>query len=185
MEQNNGMGVDDSPKDSSLELSYEMTQEKVTHLGMVTENQMNMRPTQVNLTPNSCPQRGSGNHSNMTPPHGSTVQNEESTFTNVLLPYDPNVPTDPKSWNGRFHPILLHGSIEHIALDAKSIKDSLNFMAKYILNKQIQPSKANDLDDLDGIGDVVWMFVSSVYNSNWDTLFTDNKTNTLRKKDSI
>jgi len=28
-------------------------------------------------------------------------------------------------------------------------------MAKYISNKQVQLSKANDLDDLDGIGDVV------------------------------
>jgi len=43
-------------------------------------------------------------------------------------------------------------------------------------------SKANDLDDLDGIGNVVWMFISSIYDSNWNALFTDNKTNTLRKK---
>jgi len=26
------------------------------------------------------------------------------------------------------------------------------------------------------------MFISSIYDSNWDALFTDNKTNTLRKK---
>jgi len=26
------------------------------------------------------------------------------------------------------------------------------------------------------------MFISSIYDSNWDTLFTNNKTNTLRKK---
>ena len=55
-------------------------------------------------------------------------------------------------------------------------------MAKYISSKQVQSFKANDLDDLDGIDDAVWMFISSVYNSNWGTLFTDNKTNTLRKK---
>ena len=182
MEQNNGMDVDDPPKDSSPELSYETTQEKVTRLGMATENQMNMRPTQVNLAPNSCPQCGSGNHPNMTPPHGSTAQDKESAFINVPLPYDPNAPMDPEIWNGGFHPISLHGSIEHIASDAKSIKDSLKFMAKYISNKQVQLSKANDLDDLDGIGDVVWLFISSVYDSNWNVLFTDNKTNTLRKK---
>jgi len=110
------------------------------------------------------------------------VQNGESAFINILLLYNPNVPTDPEIWNGRFHLILLHGSLEHIVSDIKSIKDSLKFMAKYISNKQVQSSKANDLDDLDGIGDVVWMFISSIYDSNWDALFTDNKTNTLRKK---
>jgi len=183
MEQNNGMDVDDPPnKDPSLELSYETTQEKTLHLGKAAENQTNMRPTQVNLTSNTCPQRDSENHPNSTPSHGSTALNEESAFINIPLPYDPNAPTDPEIWNGGFHPISLHGSLEHIASDVKSIKDSLKFMAKYISNKQVQSSKANDLDDLDGIGDAVWMFISSVYDSNWDALFTDNKTNTLRKK---
>jgi len=102
----------------------------------------------------------------MTSSHDSTAQDEESTFINILLPYDPNAPMDPKIWNGRFHPISLHSSIEHIALDTKSIKDSLKFIAKYISNKQVQPSKANDLDDLDGIGNVVWLFISFIYDSN-------------------
>ena len=39
-------------------------------------------------------------------------------------------------------------------------------MAKYISNKQVELAKVNDLNDLDGIGDVVWNFISSVYNSN-------------------
>ena len=55
-------------------------------------------------------------------------------------------------------------------------------MAKYISNKQIEPSKANDLMDFNGIGNAVWNFISSIYESNWDTLHTDNKSNTLRRK---
>ena len=182
MEQNNSMDVDNPPnKDPSLELPYETTQEKTLYLSKAAENQTNMKPMQVNLTSNTCPQCDSANHPNSTPSHGSTVQNEESTFINIPLLYNPNVPMDPEIWNGRFHPISLHSSLEHIASDVKSIKDSLKFMAKYISNKQVQSSKANDLNDLDGIGDAVWMFISSVYDSNWDALFTDNKTNTLRK----
>ena len=169
-------------KDPSLELSYETTQEKTLYLGKAAENQMNMRPMQVNLTSSTCPQCDSANHPNLTPSCGSTVQNKESIFINIPLPYDLNTPTDPKIWNGRFHPILLHGSLEHIVSNIKSIKDFLKFMAKYISNKQVQLSKANDLDDIDGIDDAVWMFISFVYDSDWDTLFTDNKTNTLRKK---
>ena len=176
------MDINNSPKNLFPELSYETTQEKVTCLSMVTENQMNIRPTQVNLAPNSYPQHGSENHPNTTSSYGSTMQDEESIFINIPLLYDPNAPMDPESWNGGFHLILLHDFIEHITSDTKSIKNSLKFMAKYILNKQVQPSKANDLDDLDSIDNVVWMFISSIYDSNWDTLFTDNKTNTLRKK---
>ena len=110
------------------------------------------------------------------------MQSDESIFINIQLPYDPNAPTDSKIWNGGFHPISLHGSIEHIASDAKSIKDSLKFMAKYISNKQIELANANDLKDFNGMGDAVWNFISSVYKSNWDSLYTDNETNTLKRK---
>jgi len=82
------------------------------------------------------------------------------------LPYDPNVPTDPEIWGGNFHPISLGDSIKHIGSDAKNIKDSLKFMAKYITNKQIDPSRANKLDDFKGVGEMVWSFISFVYNAN-------------------
>ena len=55
-------------------------------------------------------------------------------------------------------------------------------MARYISNKKVNPKTVNDLKDFDGIGDVVWNFLSSVYQSGWDSLHTDNKAKTLRKK---
>jgi len=75
-----------------------------------------------------------------------------------------------------------HGSIEQIASDMKSIKDSLNFMARYITNKKVNPKTANNLKNFDGISDVVWNFISLVYQSGWDSLYTDNKLKTLREK---
>jgi len=39
-------------------------------------------------------------------------------------------------------------------------------MTKYITNKQIELSKANNLDDFKGIGEAVWNFISSVYKAN-------------------
>ena len=89
---------------------------------------------------------------------------------------------EPKLWSGNFYPISLHGSIEQIASDTKSIKDSLNFMAKYISNKKVNLKTANDLKDFDDIGDAVWNFLSLVYQSGWDSLHTDNKSKTLREK---
>ena len=78
--------------------------------------------------------------------------------------------------------ISLHGSIEHFALDSKSIKDSLNFISKYIANKQINSKEVNDLKDFDGMSDAIWNFISSVYEAKWDALHMDNNSNTLREK---
>jgi len=76
----------------------------------------------------------------------------------------------------------LHSSIEYITSDAKNIKDSLNFIARYIANKQVNSSKANDLENFNSIGESIWNFISLVYHANWDTLYADNQSNSLRKK---
>ena len=89
---------------------------------------------------------------------------------------------EPDLWSGNFHPISLHKSISQIALDIKNIKDSLNYMAKYISNKKVNLKTANEFKDFDGIGNMVWNFISLVYQSSWDSLYTDNKSKTLREK---
>ena len=53
---------------------------------------------------------------------------------------------EPNFWNGSFYPISLHGFIEHVVLDSKNIKNSLNLMAKYIANKQVNLAKSNNLE---------------------------------------
>jgi len=147
-----------------LELSYEIEQEKAMRIGKATIQQDNTRPQASN--------------NEATPSH---VIHEDEVI-NIQLLYDPQAPMEPELWSGSFHPIFLHGSIEHFASDAKNIKVSLNFLAKYIQGKQVNSNKVNDLDDFDGMGDAIWNFISSVYASKWDALFTDQKSNTLRAK---
>ena len=72
--------------------------------------------------------------------------------------------------------------MEHLVLDSKNIQDSLNFMAKYISNKQVDSSKSNNLEDFHGIDKAVWNFISSVYQANWDSLYANKQSNSLRKK---
>jgi len=62
---------------------------------------------------------------------------------------------EPKLWDRSFHPISLHGSIKYLVLDSKNIKDSLNFMAKYITNKQVDPAKSNNLENFKGISKAI------------------------------
>ena len=53
--------------------------------------------------------------------------------------------------------------MEYLVSDTKNIKDSLSFIAKYIRNKQINSVKSNELEDFKGIGEVIWSFISLVY----------------------
>jgi len=106
----------------------------------------------------------------------------DNNIINIQLPYNPNTPTEPELWSGSFHLISLHGSIEQIALDMKSIKDSLNFMVRYISNKKVNSGKANNLQDFNSMGDSIWNFISVVYQANWDSLSTDNNSKLLREK---
>jgi len=149
---------------SNLELSYETEQEKAQWVGMAANQQDNTRPLHV--------------YNEAPPTH---FQHEEEVI-NIQLPYDPQAPTEPDLWSGSFHPIFLYGSIKHFASDSKSIKVSLDFLAKYIRNKQVNGNRINDLADFDGMGDAIWNFISLVYDAKWDALYTDNKANTLRAK---
>ena len=137
--------VAENMENRSPELSYETEQKKALRIGKAANILNNMRSPNVSIE--------------ATPPNGL----HEDNIINVQLPYDPQAPTEPKLWSGSFHPILLHGSIEHFASDTKNIKVSLNFLAKYIQGKQVDGNKANNLSDFDGMGDAIWNFISSVY----------------------
>ena len=163
------MDLDEIPTAGALniespELSYETELDKAIRLGKATNLETNTRPT--------------GGNNEATPMNGI----HEDDIINVQLPYDPQAPTEPELWSGSFHPVSLHGSIEHLASDAKNVKASLNILAKYIQGKQVDGNKVNDLEDFDGMGDSIWNFLSSVYTSKWDALYTNNKTNNLRAK---
>ena len=84
---------------------------------------------------------------------------------NIYFNYNLDKALDPKFWDGNLHAVLLHSSIEHLALDALNIKESLTRMQKYIASKSIDNDKVNDVKDLNGMGKAIWEFISIVYDS--------------------
>jgi len=178
---NNGMDINSDPLTEFPALSYKEEQEKELHLRKAAETTTNTR-SQGGINEASSIQGIHGGHVPNDRTRGQAPGDDDDNIINIQLPYNPNIPTEPDLWSGNFHPISLHVSIKQIALDTKNIKDSLNFMARYISNKKVNPKTANDFKDFEDIGDAVWNFISSVYQSSWDSLYTDNKTITLREK---
>ena len=136
-----------SRETSNLELSYETEQEKAQRVSMAANQQDNMRPLHV--------------HNEASP----TYSQHEEDVINIQIPYDSQAPTEPELWSSSFHPISLYGSIEHFASDSKSIKVTLDFLVKYIRNKQVNSNMVNNLADFNGMSDAIWNFISSVYNA--------------------
>ena len=107
---------------------------------------------------------------------------DNDNIINIQLLYDPNGLMKSNLWDGSFHSISLYRSLEYLASDSKNVKDSLNFITKYISNKQINPAKSNNIEDFKGIGKVVWNLISSIYQ---EILIADKNSNTLRQKISL
>ena len=87
--------------------------------------------------------------------HVQTMHHTNDTVINIQLLYNPSAPMESELWDGSFHPISLHDLMEHLVSDSKNIKDSLNFIAKYISNKQVDSSKSNNLEDFHSMGKAV------------------------------
>jgi len=105
----------------------------------------------------------------------------DNNMFNINLNYDIDQALDLEEWDGKFHVTSLHGVMKHIALDVKNIKDSLRRMGKYIRDKVID-NNPNNCKDLEGVGKALWKFLSSIYESHWNSLYADSSNNTFRSK---
>jgi len=103
-------------------------------------------------------------------------------MVNIHLNYNPNKALDLESWDSNFRAISLHRSMEHLALDALNIKESLIRMKKFIAGKSINNNKANNVKDLEGMGKSIWEFIATVYKTHWNALYIDNNNMTFRSK---
>ena len=89
---------------------------------------------------------------------------------------------EPDLWDGNLCHISLHSLLEHLFSDAVCTKTSIVCIAKYIKNKKIKLSKANDIKDLQGIREAAWKLISAFYDAGWDTLIADVHNNSFRQK---
>ena len=108
--------------------------------------------------------------------------NSNKHVFNVQILYDVNQILDAELWDSSFHAILLHRSMEHLASDIRHIKESLQHIQKYILNKLIKDDKANNINDLEDVSKAAQGFIPALYKSHWDYLITDKNNFSFRYK---
>ena len=143
---NNSMDINQEPANDSPALFRRTKQERTLHLSKATETLGNTRPqNENNEATHFNPERACNINQSERLPRDIASNDNDDNIINIQLPYDSNSPTEPELWSSSFHPISLHGSIKQITLDTKSIKNLLNFMARYITNKKVNSSKANNL----------------------------------------
>jgi len=169
----NDMDIDDKHVNKSYSVLSFSTQVNVEYTTPKSQVGQTSQAASVNL---SSSQQCVSNENTL------SNQNTGSNVFNVHLNYDPNIALDPDSWDGNFHAVSLHGSMEHLASDALNIKESLFRMCKYILGKSIKNSGANDVEDFKGMGKAMWEFISTIYDSHWDSFFVDDNNTTFRNK---
>ena len=117
MELNNAMNVDIEMEDDSPRLFYETSQKKEIQVSIVIDPNRNILNKHVIIKhPASSSSHAHTTYSTVASPYGNNM------VINIQLLYDPNTPMEHNLWNGSFHPILLYGSMEYLALDTKNIK---------------------------------------------------------------
>ena len=55
-------------------------------------------------------------------------------------------------------------------------------MANFIRFKKVVNGRTSDVSELSGFGEVAWNFISSIYKSGWDLLFTNKYINLFKSK---
>ncbi|KAL9715490.1 hypothetical protein Ac2012v2_002151 [Leucoagaricus gongylophorus] len=55
-------------------------------------------------------------------------------------------------------------------------------MANYIRNRKVEKGKMNDVPELKGFSEATWSFISSIYESEWDSLYIDKDNRSFRQK---
>ena len=92
-----------------------------------------------------------------------------------VIPYSANVPADPSLWNRNFMATSLFGTNEFLNSDINNIMCSLRCIACFLRQRNVKDQNANNIRQLDPFNELVWDFISAIFESGWDTFTTANK----------
>ena len=98
------------------------------------------------------------------------------------MAYNINWLTESNAWDSKAYPLSIFGTMEFLEIDSKSMFTSLLYMADFIRSRKALKGKVNDIPELKDFGEAVWSFLSSIYESGWDSIYIDRDKNSLRNR---
>ena len=93
----------------------------------------------------------------------------------LVIPYSSNVPANPSLWDGNFTATSLFGTNEFLISDINNITWSLQRMACFLRQWNLEGRNANNIRQLEPFGESAWDFISAIFESGWDVLTTSSK----------
>lgn len=103
-------------------------------------------------------------------------ENSKEPSPPAVIPYSANVPADPNLWDGDFRSTSLFGTNEFLQSDVRNMACSLQRMASFLRQRNLEDRDGNDIPQLALFGDSAWTFISAIFESGWDKLHTSGKT---------
>jgi len=93
----------------------------------------------------------------------------------MVIPYSTNISTDLTLWDGNFMATSLFGTNKFLNSDINNISCSLQCMACFLRQHNLEGRNGNNIKQLDPFGQSAWDFISAIFKSGWDILTTANE----------
>jgi len=94
----------------------------------------------------------------------------------TVISYSTNVPAGPSLWDGNFTVISLFGTNEFLQSDVCNMAYSLQCMACFLKQRSLEGHDGNNIPQLELFGESTWVFISTIFESGWDQLYSSKNT---------
>jgi len=140
----------------------------------LTSSSNNAQSFNFTLPPSQLPRAANEAISNPASNGHTSVSTELPPPT--VIPYSANVPADPSLWDGNFTATSLFGTDEFLNSDIRNITCSLQRMARFLRQRNLEGCNGNNMSQLSTFGESAWEFISAIFESGWDQLTTSDDT---------
>ena len=94
----------------------------------------------------------------------------------MVIPYSANVLADPNLWDGNFTATSLFGTNKFLQSDVCNMACSLQRMACFLKQRSLEGRDSNNISQLELFGELAWEFISAIFESSWDQLYSFKNT---------
>jgi len=94
----------------------------------------------------------------------------------TVIPYSANVLADPSLWDSNFTATSLFGTNKFLQSDIHNMACSLQHMACFLKQQSLEGHDGNNIPQLELFGESAWVFISTIFKSGWDQLYSSKNT---------